>query len=47
MSNRGIAGLEIYFEDLTPEAQRALLDYEGVDTVEETKYAELPIVIVE
>lgn len=47
MANIGIAGIEIYFEDLTPEAQRQLLEYEGVNTPEELGYDTMPLVVIE
>ena len=47
MANVGIAGIEIYFEDLTPEAQRALLAYKEVNAPEELGYDELPLVVIE
>ena len=46
MANLGIAGFEIYFEDLAPEAQQKLMEYKGVNTPEELGY-DAPIVIIE
>lgn len=46
MANRGIAGLEIYFEDLTPEAQRAVLDYLGINA-ENRDLDTMPLTIIE
>lgn len=38
---------EIYFGDLTPEAQIAFLEYAGIDTPEEGNFDVLPIALVE
>lgn len=45
--NVGIAGFEIYFRDLSPEAQKELLAYKEVSSPEEMNWDVFPITIVE
>lgn len=47
MANLGIAGFEIYFEDLKPEVQEKLLAYVRPTDEERDAINEKPIVIIE
>lgn len=45
--NIGIAGFEIYFDDLNPEAQKELLAYVEAASPEEMNWDTFPITIIE
>lgn len=42
-----MATFELYFSDLTPDAQKRFLEFEGIETPEDGNYDVFPIDIME